>query len=126
MRGGRATSLALFIGGGEGHPHDLLLPNSPEDLLGHQGRPARGPCRGMGAAIKPDGQPLNIERRGDRQVLEAGVGQAPRATVPQPERPDALGERPFHASPRGVWRVPRRRVVLLPYGLEGLMLGVRA
>jgi len=44
----------------------------------------------MGAAIEPRRQPINIDRRSYREVLQACFRQAPVTTLPQPKSADAL------------------------------------
>ena len=71
----------------------------------------------MWTAIEPRCQTINIDRRGDREVLQARFRQAPVATLPQPKGTDALRERPFNACPFVIVRFPCLCALLLPYGL---------
>ena len=80
----------------------------------------------MGAAIEPRRQAINIDRRSYREVLQACFRQASVATLPQPKRADALGERSFNPRPFVILCLPLRRALLLPDGLEDLMLGLWA
>ena len=79
----------------------------------------------MGAAIEPRRQPINIDRRGSREVLQACFRQAPVATLAQPKGADALGERSFNPRPFVILCLPLLRALLLPDGLEDLRLVLR-
>src|SRR5262245_1469730 len=80
----------------------------------------------MGAAIEPRRQPIHSDRRSDREVLQACFRQAPVATRAQPKGADTLGERPFNPRPFVLLCLPLLRALLLPDGLEGLMLALWA
>jgi hypothetical protein len=76
----------------------------------------------MWATIEPRRQTINIDCRSYREVLQARFRQAPVATLTQPKGADALGERPFNPRPFVILRFPLLRTLLLPDGLEDLML----
>jgi hypothetical protein len=78
----------------------------------------------MRAAIEPRRQPINIERCGYREVLQARFRQASVATLPQSKGTDTLGERPFNARPCVLLCFPLLRTLLLPDSLEHLMLAL--
>ena len=96
------------------------------DLLGRQCGKTRDPRFGMRAAVEPRCQPLNIDRRSYREVLQACFRQASVTTLSQPKRADALGERSFNPRSFVILGFPLCRALLLPDGLEDLMLALWA
>jgi len=80
----------------------------------------------MRAAVEPRCQPLNIDRRSYREVLQARFLETPVSTLPQPKGTDTLRERPFNACPFVILRFPCLCALLLPDGLEDLMLALWA
>ena len=80
----------------------------------------------MWATIEPRRQPINIDCRGYREVLQARFRQAPVATLTPPQGADALGERPCNPCPFVLLCLPLLWALLLPHGLEDLMLALGA
>src|SRR5215510_6163128 len=74
----------------------------------------------MGAAIAPRRQPITMDRRSAREVLQACVRQAPGAILTPPQGAEALGECPFRPRPFVLWGLPLCRAWLLPDGVEAL------
>jgi hypothetical protein len=56
---------------------------------------AGGPRRGPRALVEPRHDPIHIDRRGGRDVLQVGFLEPPVPGAPQPAAPDALRESPF-------------------------------
>jgi len=56
---------------------------------------AGGPRLGPWALVEPCHDPIHIDRRGSRDVLQVRFRQAPIPRAPQPKRAHALRERPF-------------------------------
>src|SRR5438132_4018897 len=75
---------------------------------------AGDPCHGPWARVEPRDNAVNIDRSGDRDVLQVGLRHAPIAGPSQPKGADSLRERPFDAGP------PLRELVALLAGGPGL------
>ena len=77
-----------------------------------------------GAAPEPRRQTVDIDCRGDHEVLQARFWESRIATRPQPKSADALRECPFNARPFVVLYFPYPRALLLPYNLQRLRLAL--
>src|SRR2546428_4431961 len=60
---------------------------------------AGDPCHSPGALVEPRDNAVDIDRRGDRDVLQVGLRHAPIPGPAQAKGTDPLGERPFDAGP---------------------------
>src|SRR5882724_9268889 len=80
---------------------------------------ARDPCHGPGARVEPRDNAVDIDRGGDRDVLQVSLRHAPIPGPAQAKGAHSLGERPFDAGP------PLLQLLALFAGRPGLRRGQR-
>ena len=87
-----------------------------------ESRETRGPRLGPRALVEPRDQAVDIDRGGDRDVLQVGFLEAPITGPPQPEGPHALREGPFDPRAVCILTLALGTSIPRPPGLEGLIL----
>src|SRR5215471_1964070 len=75
------------------------------------------------ALIELRHNPIDIDRGGDRDVLQVGLRQAPISALPQAKGPYPLREGPFHARPLLITLLSLLTGIPGPCRVEGVILG---
>src|SRR5215472_9523381 len=83
------------------------------------------PALAEGLTPQPGHHPHDIHRRGSEELLEVRERQANISTLAEIKTPDPLGEATLDPRPQRILRFELRRLLALPRGLDGLMVGLR-
>src|SRR3989454_10272995 len=86
---------------------------------------AGDPCHGRWALVEPRDNAVNIDRSGNRDVLQVGFRQPPIPCPAQPKRTHSLGEGPFDARALPILRFAFCTGIPGPRVGHGLRLGAR-
>src|SRR5689334_3789414 len=104
-------------------PTAILVANSLRTLGGIlQGSEARAPCCGSRGIGPPRADPRQIDGDGGDDVLQAGLGQADVAALPQAAPADRLTVGSLDAGPSGIVQAERRGALLFSCGLQRLVM----
>src|SRR2546430_495823 len=85
---------------------------------------AGDPCHGPWALVEPRDNAVDIDRGGDRNVLQVGLRHAPIPGPAQAKRAHPLGERPFDTGPLLIALAPLLTGMPGPGCRERLILGL--